>query len=250
MIYAFAISGLVACSDGSSENSQTNTSHHDSNKREHHGLPPHETDSTELPIATSWIKGPIHAPVTIVVFSDFECPYCKGVEPAFETVLSEYPETVRLVMKHHPLQHHPHAHIASRTALAAGLQNKFWEMHEKLFQNQDTLTKMTLEEAKAAYDLYATQLQLDLDTFQSDRDSNDSIKQEITRDLALAKKLGVRTTPTIFVNGARLPIVADRTPVLRTTIQNELKAIKEYSPPLDPNLIYSTRVSHNRKQHP
>ncbi len=148
-------------------------------------------DVTGLPY-----RGPADAPVTIVVFDDYECGYCAKMEPLLEQVLELYPEEVKLVVKHLPLAGHGHAARAATAALAAALQGKFWEYHKALFAHQDELGMETyLKIAKA--------IGLDLDRFQRDMHSG-IVVQLLKQDLATAARLGVRGTPTVFINGRRL----------------------------------------------
>jgi protein-disulfide isomerase len=148
----------------------------------------------DLPVANSSVRGAQDAPVTIVEFSDYQCPFCARSEPIINDVLKEYPGKVRFVYKHLPLVSiHPNAMGASQAAVAAGRQGRFWEMHDLLFANQRTLQADKLKE-------YAQQLELDLDRFEADMASAE-VKAVIQDDMNLSKKAGVRGTPTIFVNG-------------------------------------------------
>src|SRR5690606_31536837 len=92
-------------------------------------------------IAGSATKGPANAKVTIVEWSDFECPFCARAVPTIERILKEYPNDVRFVFKHQPLSFHPNARPPASAAEAAGQQGKFWEMHDKLFANMRALTQ-------------------------------------------------------------------------------------------------------------
>lgn len=142
-------------------------------------------------------RGPAEAPITIVEFSDYQCPYCARAEPLVAEAVAAYPDQVRVVFKHYPLVSiHPQAMPAALAATAAGKQGKFWEMHEKLFANQRALAPEQIRE-------YARQLNLDLARFDADL-ASDEVKTAVRRDIALAQRLGVRGTPTIFVNGRLL----------------------------------------------
>ena len=95
----------------------------------------------EIPVANSAVRGPKDAPVTIVMFSDFQCPFCAQAVPIVDDVLKAYPNDVNFVMKQFPLrQIHPNADPAARAAIAAGKQGKFWEMHDELYKNNRNLT--------------------------------------------------------------------------------------------------------------
>ncbi|MDX2170725.1 MAG: thioredoxin domain-containing protein [Deltaproteobacteria bacterium] len=150
-----------------------------------------------IPVGDSPAKGPADAPITIVEFSDYQCPYCARAEPLIREAVAAYPQQTRVVFKHYPLVSiHPQAMNAALAATAAGRQGKFWEMHEKLFANQRALAPEQVRE-------YARQLNLDLARFDADL-ASDEVKNAVRQDIALAGRLGVRGTPTIFVNGRLL----------------------------------------------
>ena len=141
-------------------------------------------------------RGPEHAPVTIVEFSDFQCPFCAKVVPTLKQIEEKYGERVRIVWKHLPLDIHRDAVGAALAAEAAGQQGKFWEYHDKLFANQDRLSADDLTQ-------YAKDLRLDLTRFESNlRGATE--KQRIDADVADAKTLGIEGTPGIFINGRYL----------------------------------------------
>ncbi|MFW6067106.1 MAG: DsbA family protein [Myxococcota bacterium] len=147
----------------------------------------------ELEVDGSPVRGSPMAPVTIVEFSDFECPFCGAGHPILERAVEESDGKVRLVFKHYPLDSHPRARAAARAAIAAGKQDKFWEMHDLLFENQDALEAADLEG-------YARRLELDLERFREDMRS-ESTEKRIEKDRLAGREAGVRGTPSIFVNG-------------------------------------------------
>jgi len=140
--------------------------------------------------------GPENAPVVIVAFSDFECPYCGTVGALFEEVLAKYPKEVKVVFKQFPLALHKQARPAALASLAAHRQGKFWEYHDLLFENQKNLSE-------AKYTELAKKLGLDPDKFNKDY-KGQAGQQTLDRDMADAQIAGVRSTPSIFVNGRRL----------------------------------------------
>lgn len=147
-----------------------------------------------LPAGKSPVKGPAEAPITIVEFSDYQCPFCARSEPLVKEALAAYPTQAKLVFKHYPLTSiHPQAMPAALAAAAAQKQGKFWEMHEKLFANQRALAPEQLTQ-------YARELGLDAKQFEADMKS-DEVKALVQEDIAMAQRAGVRGTPTIFVNG-------------------------------------------------
>jgi protein-disulfide isomerase len=147
----------------------------------------------QVEIGGSPAKGAEGARVTIVEFSDFQCPYCGRVSPTLERLLTEYPEDVRIVYKHLPLSIHAQALPAAKAAVAAGRQGKFWEMHDLLFQNQTAL-------GDARYVELAKSLGLDAARFEQDYRSPE-VAAEVARDMNEARRLGVTGTPGFFVNG-------------------------------------------------
>ena len=118
-------------------------------------------DSKIIPVGESYSKGPANAPITIIEFSEFQCPFCSRVNPTLKQVQKEYGDKVRIVFKHNPLSFHKDAPLAAQASIAAGKQGKFWEMHDKLFENQRKL--------KAAdIDGYAKGIGLDMTKFKAD----------------------------------------------------------------------------------
>jgi len=142
-------------------------------------------------------RGPASAPVTVVVFSDFQCPYCKKFSTTLNEVSKKYGDKVRLVFRQFPLTNiHPDAMKASRAALCAADQNRFWEMHDLLFQDQSNLKTEALKER-------AKKLGLDLDAFDACLDSSQHVTQ-IHEDVVAGASAGADGTPTTYVNGRYL----------------------------------------------
>jgi protein-disulfide isomerase len=142
------------------------------------------------------VKGAADALVTIVLFSDFECPFCGRVEPTLEQLLATFPGQVRVVWKDNPLPFHKNARLASEAALAAHAQGKFWEYHDLLFQNQRALGRADLER-------YAEQLGLDLGAFRAALDGG-TYGAQIDADQQLARDVNANGTPNLFVNGRQI----------------------------------------------
>jgi len=150
----------------------------------------------DIDIAGAPFKGPADAPVAIVIFTDFQCPYCAKIVPALNQVLEKNQGKVKLVFKNFPLNMHQFARKAAAAALAASKQGKFWEYHDRLFQNYNRLNDQVLQEQ-------AQQLGLDMQKFE--KDMNDpQTQQTINQDYQDGLKAGVRGTPTIFVDGSLL----------------------------------------------
>jgi protein-disulfide isomerase len=150
----------------------------------------------EINTSGSPSKGAADAPVTIVLFTDFQCPYCAKIVPVLDQVLEKNKGKAKLVFKNFPLNTHQFARKAAAAALAAGKQGKFWEYHDRLFQNYNRLNDQVVQEQ-------AQQLGLNMEKFQ--KDMNDpQTQQTINQDYQDGIKAGVRGTPAIYVNGAFL----------------------------------------------
>ena len=160
------------------------------------------------------VKGDAKAPVTIVEFSDFQCPYCGRVEGTVSQVMSDYKGKVKLAFKNEPLPFHQNAMIAAQASLAAKAQGKFWEMHDKMFANQQALTRDNLVG-------YAKEIGLDASKFEKDLDAQ-STKDAIAKDQGEAQKANANGTPTFFINGRRL-VGAVPVDQFKTIIDDELK---------------------------
>jgi len=150
----------------------------------------------EIPIGNSPTKGDKNAPVTIIEFSDFQCPYCARLQPTLKDVLNAYPKDVRLVFKQYPLPFHPQARNAAKASMAAGEQGKFWEMHDMIFENFNQLNEEKFSE-------FAQKISLDVKKFQADYNSN-KYDQLIQQDINTGRSANVTGTPTLFINGKRM----------------------------------------------
>ncbi len=154
-----------------------------------------------VPIEGSPAKGPESAPIVIVEFADFECPFCASMAPVFDKAWSDRQDKVRFVFKYLPLPSHPHGEIAARAGYAASTQGKFWEMNKKMFASRDHLEQSDLES-------YAKDLGLDLAKFKADMTSQ-AATDRIAADRKLADNLGVKGTPSIFINGREFDLRQD-----------------------------------------
>ena len=146
-----------------------------------------------IPIDGSPTRGPDDAPVTLVEFADFECPFCQRVAPELDKLWEARKDRVRFVYKFMPIAMHPHGESSARAAAAAQLQGKFWEVHHALFANGQHLEPPDV-------DSYARTAGLDLDRFHADLTSA-AVNARLAADKKLADELGVKGTPTIFVDG-------------------------------------------------
>ncbi len=141
-------------------------------------------------------RGPNDAKVTIVEFSDFQCPFCSKAEPIVDQVMAAHAGKVKIHFRQYPLPMHPEAPKAAEASLCAEEQSKFWEMHKQLFTNQD---KLKVEDLKA----HAKTIGLDSAKFDACLDGG-KFKSQVEADLEAGKKVGVNGTPAFFVNGTLL----------------------------------------------
>jgi protein-disulfide isomerase len=139
------------------------------------------------------IRGNPDAPVTIVEYGDFQCPYCEKSRPTLQQILETYPKEVRLVYKHFPLSFHRDAMNAHKASLAAGEQGKFWEMHDLIFAHPRRLAPEKMRE-------HAQALKLDMARFDADY-ASERVAKKIEADQAEGRRALVRGTPAFFVNG-------------------------------------------------
>ena len=136
------------------------------------------------------------AAVTLVQYGDYECPYTRLSRHAIHQLQREFPDSLRFVFRHFPLEEiHPHARAAAMAAEAAGAQTDFWKMHDYLFEHQTHLQDADLRR-------YALELGLDIQQFERDRRSPE-VARRINRDLDSGERSGVEGTPTFYVNGIR-----------------------------------------------
>lgn len=138
-------------------------------------------------------KGSSTARVTLVEFVDYECPHCKRLQPVLRQAVDEFPNDVRVVMKHYPLSQHTNARLAATAAVAAHMQGKFWPYSEKVWENSEFLTPALLEKL-------AKDVGLDVEKWRKDAESPASAAI-VEKDKAQGGAAQIRSTPTIYVNG-------------------------------------------------
>ena len=145
------------------------------------------------------IRGNPNAPVTLEEFADFQCSSCGAYYPELKKIESEYGDRLRVIFREYPLYPTPHKHalIAAQAAEAAGLQGRFWEMHDKLYENQKAWSEAT--DVMPSFIDYAKQIGIDLDRFSRDL-SGEVVAARIFQDGRRAHALGVSVTPTFFIN--------------------------------------------------
>lgn len=147
------------------------------------------------------VKGNPDAAVTLVEYSDLQCPACASYYPVVKEVVEQYEDDIRFEYKHFPLPIHPYALQAGVAAEAAGQQGKFFEFHDMLFENQSAWSNSPTPNALFAQ--YAEELELDMDMFR--RHTNSTLLRDKVRDeMAEGRALGVNSTPTFFLNGEQM----------------------------------------------
>jgi len=151
------------------------------------------------------VLGNPQSSVVLIEYGDFQCPGCKSAYPRMKAIVEEYKEQIGFVFRNFPLTtRHPNARAASGAAEAAGLQGKYWEMHDLIYDNQTAWAGLTGTERADAFASYIEQIGGDRTTFTNDI-SLDTINQKISFDQALGKKATVDSTPSFFLGGVKLP---------------------------------------------
>lgn len=156
--------------------------------------PPADTAPKVIPLAGSPAKGAENAVLTVVEFSDLECPYCSQIAPMLDSLVRTYPNDVKIVFKHFPLSFHPKARPAAAAAIAAGNQGKFFEFRFKVAPHFRSL-------GDSLYLAVAQDLGLDMGRFKKDMALTPEVSRILDADMELGRKVGVEGTPTLFVNG-------------------------------------------------
>ncbi len=149
----------------------------------------------DIPVGKSASRGPADAKVTIIEFSDFQCPFCARSVELIDQIAAAYPKDVRIVYKNFPLSFHAQAMPAAKAAIAAGMQGKFWPMHDEIFKNSSKLTP-------ESYDVFAKAIGLNVAQFNKDMESP-AVQAQIAEEMKEATAASVRGTPTFYINGKK-----------------------------------------------
>jgi protein-disulfide isomerase len=166
------------------------------------------------------IRGNANAPVTLEEFGDFQCPPCGSIAGFLDELVKEYDPRLRIVFRNYPLENHQHARDAALAAEAAGLQGRFWEMHDVLYREQAIWSKA--DNPRELFDSYAGMIGLNLDQFKKDMEGGKA-RARVDSDRERADSLGVQMTPTVFINDHEIG-PTDKTPDgLRAAINAALK---------------------------
>jgi formate-nitrite transporter family protein len=164
---------------------------------------PIESGALAVPVSDAdWSRGPANAKVVLVEYGDFQCPACGAYHPVLTQLENEYPNDLKVIYRHFPLYRiHPNAGLAARATEAAGLQGKFWEMHDMIFESQPLWSQDP--NAKDLFIEYAGILDLDLEKFTSDLDAK-ATKEGVDEDYEGGIRARVDSTPTFFLNGMKI----------------------------------------------
>jgi protein-disulfide isomerase len=155
-------------------------------------------------VAADHLFGKADSNVTLIEYGDFQCPACGAYHPVVKQVADAYKDKIRIIFRNFPLsQAHVNAIIGAHAAEAAGKQNKYWEMHDKLYENQKEWSEGSASTARSDIEGYAKALGLNFDQFKQDIDS-DEIAAKVDTDYASGVKSGVNSTPTFFLNGSKI----------------------------------------------
>jgi len=173
-------------------------------------------DPVPIPTLGAPVTGPANAKITLVEFSDFQCPYCSKAVTQIAATLKAYPNDIRLIFKQYPLDSHPQAAISAAASLAANAQGKFWPLHDLMFANRPKLSRESILG-------WAKEIGVDMKKFVADMDSPET-RKTVLRDQADGDKAGVEGTPTFFINGQKYN--GDLAPEsLKPVIDGELKRL-------------------------
>lgn len=168
------------------------------------------------------VQGEATAAVTLEEFGDYQCPPCGGLHPVLKQIEKDYGTRVRLIFRELPLtQIHKHAMEAARAAEAAGLQGKFWEMHDMIYEHQADWGPMP--DVQPIFAAYARSLDLNVEKWTRDL-NGDAVNQRIVADIARADSLGVKGTPTLFINDKEVGVESMTPGGIRSTIDAALRA--------------------------
>lgn len=159
------------------------------------------------------------AKVTLVEFGDYECPACEQYHPIIKKLLTDFAGKITFVFRNYPLSQHKNAQISAQAAEAAGLQNKYWQMHDKIFESSSEWVSSS--DPKSIFIGYAEKLNLEVNQFKTDLDSS-KVKEGIQRDMTDGNLTKLTATPTYYLNGVKLETLPSNYDSLKSLIEAEL----------------------------
>lgn len=229
MVLILAIAVMPSCKKKGTEQEETKTEVKKDDKK---------GELYKVEIGNAAVVGDALSPVTIINFSDFQCPFSKRSFDLMDKFMTDYKGKVRYVFKHFPLGFHQDARPAARAAIAAQKQGKFWEMYKKLFDNQKALNQENLR-------IYAKELGLDMEKYEKDY-ADQTTDDQLNDDVKQGNIFGVRGTPTIFINGIR--VVGADAAVIDKTIKDQI-ALGEQVKSAGKNDVYAEIVKDGQTQY-
>lgn len=167
-----------------------------------------------------YVRGPANAAVTLEEFGDFQCPPCGGLEAPLQQIERDYASSLRVIFRNFPFTIHEHAHEAAYAAEAAGLQGRFWEMHDLLYREQAVWAKT--KDVQSLFNSYAGMIGLNLERFKKDV-GGEQVKAKVESDRKRGEALGVKNTPTMFINNQSVPPTSLNPTALRAAIDAAVK---------------------------
>jgi protein-disulfide isomerase len=183
-------------------------------------IPEDKSAAGKSDVESMHIRGNAKAPVTLEEFGDFQCPPCGSISSFLDELVKEYDPNLRIVFRNFPLSMHEHARDAAIAAEAAGLQGRFWEMHDLLYREQAAWTKA--DNTRELFEAYAGMIGLDVDQFKKEVEG-EKASARVDSDYERANSLGLKITPSLFINDREIPPM-DKTPErLRAAIDAALK---------------------------
>src|SRR5437763_10006946 len=169
------------------------------------------------------VRGPANAAVTLEEFGDFQCPPCGAMEGPLQQIERDYASSLRVIFRNFPFTIHEHAHEAAYAAEAAGLQGRFWEMHDLLYREQSVWAKS--KEVQTLFEAYSGMIHLDVERFKKDMASA-RVTEKVESDRKRVEALAVKNTPTIFINNESVPPTSLNPTALRAAIDAALREKK------------------------
>jgi protein-disulfide isomerase len=167
-------------------------------------------------------KGSDQNKIILVEYGDYQCPSCGGAHPNINTLMEEYGDDITFIFRNFPLTSiHPNARAAAAAAEAAGIQGKFWEMHDLLYENQSDWSNANTDQRLTIFSRYAESLELDGEKFTQDM-AGAAATAKINFDISLGKSVGAQATPSFFLNGEKLDDAS-----ANGIVQGDLSAIRE-----------------------
>ena len=150
------------------------------------------------------VIGNVGSKVILIEYGDFQCPPCANAYPVVKSITELYKDQMQFVFRNFPITEvHPNAKAAAGTAEAAGLQDKYWQMHDKIYETQTDWSELSITDRGKFFENLAKEIGLDINKFNTDLSSK-SVSEKINYDTALGKKAGVDATPTFYLNGKKL----------------------------------------------